>query len=185
MTGELPAPAAAIVSPRVIERRKDLEVLEKAGREAKIARPTIVVLTPVIAMWILSLVVALAAGLMRIFTKRDVLESEVLLMTVFSAVAGFFPLAFFVWHVGKNVWRNSVRAMELAGDMRRFMAGSLVAYGALVVMVRLIAALFVRHSAGIASGWWDVLGFMVAMIGGFFGGGIGPLARLRRRLLNT
>jgi len=107
------------------------------------------------------------------------------LMTVFSAVAGFFPLAFFVWHVAKNVWSNSVRAMELAGDMRRFLAGSLVAYGALVVMVRLVDALFLRRASAISSGWWDVFGFVVAMIGGFFGGGIGPLARLRRRLLNT
>ena len=183
---ELPPAASAIVSPRVIERRKDLELLEKAGREASIARPTIVVLTPVISAWILLLVVAGAAGVIRATANgREVTESEVFLMTLFSAAAGLTPLILFIIHVGKNVWRNSVRAMELAGDMRRFIAGSLCGYGVAVVAVRVVFTVFVRHSPTVLVGWWDVLGFFVAMIGGAFAGGIGPLARLRRRLLNT
>jgi len=181
-----PAPAAsAVVEKRQTQRLRELDKLESAGRDAKLARPTVVLLTPVASAWILGLVVAAAAGTIRAIGNREVTETEVLLMSLFSMAAGITPLIVWIVHVTKNVWRNSVRAMELAADMRRFLAGSLIAYGLAAVTVRFLYSVPFRLSALVASGWWD-LGFLfVALLGGAFGGGIGPLARLRRRLLNA
>jgi serine/threonine protein kinase len=186
--GLTPPPAAtAVVSPRVIERRKELEQLEAAGRDAKLARPTIVLLTPIVSLWILGLVVAAAAGVIRAtgVPGREVTESEVTLMTLFSMAAGATPLILWIVHVGKHIWRNSVRAMEYAGDMRRFLFGSLASYGISVVAVRVVFTVLMRHSPTVANGWWDLINLFVALLGGAFAGGIGPLARLRRRVLNT
>jgi serine/threonine protein kinase len=186
--GLTPPPAVtAVVSPRVIERRKELEQLEAAGRDAKLARPTIVFLTPIVSVWILGLVVAAAAGVIRATGApgREVTESEVTLMTLFSMAAGATPLILWIVHVGKHIWRNSVRAMEYAGDMRRFLFGSLASYGLAVVAVRVVFTVLMRHSLTVANGWWDLINLFVALLGGAFAGGIGPLARLRRRVLNT
>ncbi len=165
-TGARPAPAAA-------------------GHEAKLARPTIVALTPVIATWLLLVVIAAAAGTIRALANREVTESEVMLMTLFSAAALVTPLVLWIVHVARSVWSNSVRAMELAADMRRFLAGSLVGYGLAAIVVRFAYTVPFRLSPLVASGWWDLLYLFSAAVAGAFGGGIGPLARLRRRLLNT
>ena len=181
-----PPAAAAVVSPRVIERRKDLDVLEAAGRDARLARPTIVVLTPIISAWIIALVVTAASGVIRATGNgREVTESEVMLMTLFSCAAGLTPLILWIVHIAKQVWRNSVRSMEVAGDMRRFIVGSLAAYGFASVVVRFVFTVMMRHSPTVSAGWWDLIDFFIAFLGGAFAGGIGPLARLRRRLLNT
>ncbi|GAC1353220.1 MAG: hypothetical protein NVSMB1_24410 [Polyangiales bacterium] len=184
-----PAPAAtAEVTARTNERRKDLAKLESQGRDAKLARPTIVVLTPMIALWLMVIVVTAASGIVRALRgtgKAEVTETEILLMTVFSAAAGVTPLILWVVHVVKHIWRNSVRAMDRAGDMRRFLAGSLAAYGLASVIVRFVYTIALQRSPGVVSGWWDLCYLFVALLGGAFAGGIGPLARLRRRLLNA
>ncbi len=186
--GGLPSTASAsVVSPRVIERRQELERLESTGRDARIARPTITVLTPLTAGWIYSLVVAAAAGVIRATSPvtRELTDSEIFLMTLFTAFAALTPFILWVIHVVRHVWRNSVRAMETAGDMRRFIVGSFAAYGFVAVAVRFVFTVVWRHSPTVANGWWDLILFFVAIIGGGIGGGIGPLARLRRRILNT
>lgn len=178
-----PAPAATAV----VERRGTERVqMEMKGREAKLARPTIVLLTPIATGWILAVVVAAAAGVIRAYKKdAEISETELGLMVLFSAVAFVTPLIVWVVHIVKNVWRNSVRAVELASDMRRFMAGSLMGYGAASVFVRIGYTVMLRDTKGTISGWWDLLFLFVAVFGGAFGAGIGPLVRLRRRLLNA
>jgi serine/threonine-protein kinase len=180
-------PAAAVeIATRPAERRREqLDKLEAKGRDAKIARPTIVLLTPVVAAWLLVVIVGGAAGVIREVGRREVTASEVMLMTIFSGAAFLFPLIFWISHVAKNVWRNSVRAIEMASDIRRFLGGSLIAYGAAAVAVRFAYTVPMRLSVFVASGWWDVAFLIAALLGGAFGGGIGPLARLRRRLLNA
>jgi len=180
-----PAPAA-VVERRAAERQQ----LESKGREAKLARPTIVLLTPIALVWILTVVVGAAAGVIRALgtTGKDVHEvsdTELGLMILFSAVAGITPLIVWVVHIVKNVWRNSVRAVELAADMRRFLAGSLIGYGIVSVTVRLAYTVLMHQSLSVANGWWDPVFLVFAFFGGAFGAGIGPLVRLRRRLLNA
>ena len=177
-----PAPAA-FVERRASERQQ----LEAKGREAKLARPTIVLLTPVSLGWILTVVIAAAAGVIRAMGAKDheITDTELGLMILFSAVAGITPLIVWVVHIVKNVWRNSVKAVELAADMRRFLAGSLIGYGLASVLVRAAYTVLMRDSRLVINGWWDLVFLFVAVFGGAFGAGIGPLVRLRRRLLNA
>ncbi len=178
-----PAPAAnAVVERRVAER----EQLESKGREARLARPTIVLLTPVAVGWILTIVVAAAAGVIRAYKNNaEISETELGLMVLFSGVAFITPLIVWVVHIVKNVWRNSVRAVELAADMRRFLAGSAMGYGLIALTIRLAYTVLLRDAKVVMSGWWDPLFLAFAVFGGAFGAGIGPLVRLRRRLLNA
>jgi len=179
-----PAPAAtAIVERRAAER----EQLEMKGREAKLARPTIVLLTPISAAWIFTIVVAAAAGVIRAYKGKEaeVSDTELGLMVLFSGIAFITPFIVWIVHLVKNVWRNSVRAVELAADMRRFLAGSLIGYGAAAVAIRIGYTVVFRDAKGVLSGWWDPVFLLFAVFGGAFGAGIGPLVRLRRRLLNA
>jgi len=179
-----PAPAAtAVVERRAAER----DQLEMKGREAKLARPTIVLLTPIAAAWIFTIVVAAAAGVIRAYKGKEaeVSDTELGLMVLFSGIAFVTPFIVWVVHLFKNVWRNSVRAVELAADMRRFLAGSLIGYGVASVVIRIAYSVVFRDTRSVLSGWWDPVFLLFAMFGGAFGAGIGPLVRLRRRLLNA
>jgi serine/threonine-protein kinase len=179
-----PAPAAAAV----IERRAaEREQLEMKGREAKLARPTIVLLTPVAAAWIFIMVVTAAAGVIRAYKGKEaeVSDTELGLMILFSGIAFITPFIVWIVHLVKNVWRNSVRAVELAADMRRFLAGSLIGYGVAAVTVRIAYTVIFRDTKMVLAGWWDPVFLLFAAFGGAFGAGIGPLVRLRRRLLNA
>ena len=184
MGDNAPAPAAAAVVER---RAAEREHLEMKGREAKLARPTIVLLTPIAAAWIFMIVVAAAPGGIRAYKgqEAEVSETELGLMILFSGIAFITPFIVWVVHLVKNVWRNSVRALELAADMRRFLAGSLIGYGFAAVVVRIGYTVIFRDAKTVLSGWWDPLFLLFAVFGGAFGAGIGPLVRLRRRLLNA
>jgi serine/threonine-protein kinase len=179
-----PAQTAAVVAR---PRREMEEQLASKGREAKLARPTIVVLTIVSLAWLFGIIVAAAAGVIRGMQKDqpDLRDSELLLIVVFTAALMVTPLIVWIVHIVKHVWRNSVRASELASDMRRFLAGSMMGYGFAAIMIRFGYEVIAREAKTVGSGWWDLAFLFFAVIGGAFGGGIGPLARLRRRLLNA
>ncbi|MGZ3448707.1 MAG: serine/threonine protein kinase [Polyangiales bacterium] len=180
-----PAPAQTAVVAR--PRREMEEQLASKGREAKLARPTIVVLTFVSLSWLFGIIVAAAAGVIRGMQKDqpDLRDSELLLIVVFTAALMVTPLIVWVVHIVKHVWRNSVRASELASDMRRFLAGSMMGYGFAAIAIRFGYEVIAREAKTVGSGWWDLAFLFFAVMGGAFGGGIGPLARLRRRLLNA
>src|SRR5207249_4368832 len=86
-----PAPAATAVVAR--PRRELEEQLASKGREAKLARPTIVVLTMVSLVWLFSIIVGAAAGVSRGSQNHpDISESEQLLIIVFTAALMVTPL---------------------------------------------------------------------------------------------
>jgi serine/threonine-protein kinase len=181
--GGAAGPVAVAVRGAAVERRKNN--LESQGREAKLARPTLLSLTPVAAGWLFVLIVSMVAGILReIHGGREISESEGVLSQALAAAIGLTPLILWI-NVVRKAWRNSVRTIELAADLRRFLAGSLAGYGLALIIVRFSLAVVSRDSRALDYGRWDVVAFLAALLGGGLGGGIGPLARVRRRLLNA
>ncbi len=178
--GATPAPpATAVVSPRGGGEA------ETKGRDAKLARPTLVVLTPLTAVWALVVLVAGVIGLIRAAAGREATDTEVLLVVIFAGVAAIMPLVAFVAHVVRKVWPSSVKALEMARDLRWLLAGSMAAYGAGALAVRFAYGVPSHHMKEVASGIWDLAFLVLAVLGGAVFGGLGPLGRLRRRLLNA
>ena len=82
----------------------------------------------------------------------------------------------------KVVWPNSVRALQLATDLKRTAVSALVAYGAVSIVGRIIHTVFWRSSRGLASGFWDIALLVFSLIAALTIGGFAPLLRnLRRR----
>jgi hypothetical protein len=124
---------------------------------------------------------AAVAGAIRSIAGRDPTDSELTLILAFSGAVAVTPLVLWIVRVVRHVWPNSVRATEVARDMARLVLGSFAAYGLAALGVRF--GLTLAHRTGsVSAGWLDVVYLFVALLGGAFAGGIGPLSRLRRRL---
>jgi hypothetical protein len=113
-------------------------------------------------------------------------------LTLTEATLLFFGVAFivatpaiiFVLRVRKIVWPNSVKAVELASDLRRTAGAALVTYGALALGMRAILTILLRDSSTLSDGLVDAVLFAASAIGAAIGGGLGPFARALRRKAN-
>lgn len=175
-----PAPAAAIVHARQGARGR--VAMDEQSQIVRRARPTIALLTPIVLAWLLLVIDAAVAGAIRSIAGRDPTDSEITLILAFSGAVAVTPLVLWIVHVVRHVWPNSVRATETARDLGRLVLGSFAAYGLVSLGVRF--GLTVAHrAASVGAGWLDVIYLLAALLGGALAGGIGPLSRLRRRLL--
>jgi hypothetical protein len=109
-------------------------------------------------------------------------EATLLIFGVAFIVAT--PGTIFVLRVRKMVWPNSVKAVELASDLRRTAAAALVTYGALALGMRALFTILFRESSILSGGLEDTALFAASAIGAAIAGGIGPLARALRRKAN-
>ncbi len=174
-------PVAAIVSPRGGASR-GRAALEEESLKIRRARPMIVALTPLTLIWLLVLINSAVAGAIRSISGREPTDSELTLIASFSGAVAITPLVLWIVRVVRHVWPNSVRATETARDLGRLLMGSLAAYGLVSVGVRFGLTL-AHRTWGVGAGWLDVVYALVALLGGALAGGVGPLSRLRRRLL--
>jgi serine/threonine-protein kinase len=175
-----PAAAAAIVHARQGARGR--AAMDEESLKVRRARPAIVALTPVLLAWLLLVIDSAVAGAIRSIAGRDPTDSELTLILAFSGAVAVTPLVLWIVHLVRHVWPNSVRATEVARDLSRLVLGSFAAYGLTALGVRF--GLTVAHrTSSIGAGWLDVIYLLVALLGGALAGGIGPLSRLRRRLL--
>jgi serine/threonine-protein kinase len=155
-----------------------------ATASSQLARPWIVMLGVGLGLWAIGGLVDALAGLVRSAHGGEITTTEAVLLIAGTLFAASTPAVLFVLHVKKNIWPNSVRAMQLASDLRRMTAGAFVAYGALAILGRLIATVFLRTSPWLASGWWDVALFVASLVVAAIAGGLGVAARRRRRNQN-
>ena len=80
------------------------------------------------------------------------------------------------------MWPNSVRATQLASDLKRTCVAALVGYGALSLLARLLHGVLVRNARAVGSGVWDILLLLASVTVAVTIGGAAPLLRsLRRR----
>jgi serine/threonine protein kinase len=158
---------------------------ERDAREARLARPLIIGFSLAIAVWFVGGVVAALGGTVRWVRGGELTITESILLVLGSGLLAMTPAVLFAMHVKKVVWPNSVRALELASDLRRTAAIALVTYGAGSIVTRILYTVFLRHAAELSSGAWDALLFLVSFLGALIAGGVGPVARFFRRKANA
>ncbi|MBX3206441.1 MAG: protein kinase [Labilithrix sp.] len=154
----------------------------QSGDLARTARPTIVVTSLTLGAWLVGGTVAALAGLVRVLHDGEITLTESLLLVVGCLFAAATPIGLYVMHIKKVVWPNSVRALQLASDLKRTTVSALVAYGGLAVVGRIVHTVLWRSSRGLASGFWDIALFFFSVVAALTIGGFAPLLRnLRRR----
>jgi len=156
--------------------------LEAQARDAKAARPTIVGLSAAIVAWFTAGFVDALGGIVRyVRSGGELTYTESVLLVLGTAFLAVTPAVLFLMHVRKTVWPNSVRAMELASDLRRTAAAALIAYGVGAVVTRVIYTVMLRHSAELVSGVWDGALFAISLLGALIAAGVGPVSRFFQR----
>ncbi len=153
----------------------------QSGTLARVSRPTITVASAVLGAWLVGGTTAALAGLVRVLHDGEITLTECVLLVVGCLFAAATPLALYVLHVRKVIWPNSVRALQLAGDLKRTATAALVTYGGLSILARIGHTVFWRSSKGLGSGWWDIALFLVSLLAATTVGGFAPLVRNMRR----
>ena len=177
--------ASAGVSGGVPAVSKDaLDAMEATGTAAKYARPTIVTMSVTLVVWFIGGISGALAGTIRYFRPGDITGTEAVLLIVGTALLAITPTALFALHVRRSVWPNSVRAVELASDLRRTAAAALVFYGLGSLLVRVLYTVFLRSTSEMSNGIWDTTFFLLSFLGALIAGGVGPVARFFRRKAN-
>jgi len=152
-----------------------------SAKDAKLARPTIAATSGALGVWFVGGTVSALAGLVRVLHDGEITVTEAVLLVVGCLFAAATPIALYVMHVKKVIWPNSVRAVQLATDLKRTTGAALVTYGALSIGARIAYTVFVRNTKGITSGGWDIALFLVSVVAALTVGGAAPLLRNMRR----
>jgi serine/threonine-protein kinase len=148
---------------------------------ARVARPTIAIASSVLGAWLVGGTTAALAGLVRVLHDGEITLTECVLLVVGCLFAAATPIALYVLHVKKAIWPNSVRALQLASDLKRTATAALVTYGGLSIVARIGHTVLWRKSGGLTSGWWDIALFAVSIVAAVTVGGFAPLVRNMRR----
>lgn len=153
-------------------------------RQVRQARPMIVVLSLLVLFWGIGGFVGAVGGIVRVTRGGELTRTEAVLLASGACLAALTPAIVYLRHVLKNVWPNTVKALELAGDLRRTAQASLATYGAFALSLRIIDGVILQRSLDIGSGIWDAVLFGLSLIGAIVAGGLGPLGRFARRRAN-
>jgi serine/threonine protein kinase len=156
-----------------------------ATNQVRNARPTIVLVGTGLGFWLVGGAVDALAGIVRYLHAVELTMTEAMLLFFGIVFIIATPAVMFVLRVRRFVWPNSVRAVELASDLRRTAAAALVTYGTLALLMRALFTVLLRDSASLAEGLLDTGLFAASAIGALIAGGLGPLARALRRKANN
>jgi serine/threonine protein kinase len=181
------SPISQSVMPTIVTKASDttaktMMASAAIAGDAKLSRPTIVLTGLGIVLWLVAGVIDAASGVLRQFKKDgDLTLAEALLIIIGSSLIAFTPAIYFFVSVRKKAWNNSVRALELAGDLRRTFFASALSYALFVLGLRVTMNVFLRQSATLSSGAWDVLAFAASFVVGSIVWGSSSLARSVRK----
>jgi serine/threonine protein kinase len=157
---------------------------ELAETRVRNARPTIVFVGTGLGLWLVGGSVDALGGVVRYLNGKELSDTEALLLFFGIVFIVATPAVMFVLRVRKSVWPNSVRAIELASDLRRTAAAALVTYGTLALTLRAIFTVLLRDPTSLMEGLLDTGLFAASAMGALIAGGLGPLARALRRKAN-
>jgi serine/threonine protein kinase len=155
-----------------------------AASEVRRARPTIVLVGTGLGLWLVGGSVDALAGIVRYLHGIELTMTESMLLFFGILFILATPTVIAVLRIRRAVWPNSVRAVELASDLRRTAAAAFVTYGTLALLVRAVFTVLLRDSVSLAEGLLDTGLFAASAIGALIAGGLGPLARALRRKAN-
>ncbi|HEX7600655.1 MAG TPA: serine/threonine-protein kinase [Polyangiaceae bacterium] len=148
---------------------------------AKFARPIIVLATLALFTGFIVCVVSALGGVVRMVRAGDLTPIETLLLLIGTFAAATTPLVLFLLRVRKNVWQNSMRAVEVANDLRRTVLAAFTVLGMGAVGTRFAEGIVLRTSSELSKGVWDVALVSAALVAGVVAATFGPLARAWRR----
>ena len=181
---EAPASLSQNTAERAFDLAKSMFSMSPPGQSssmARVARPTITLASAVLGTWLVGGATSALAGLVRVLHDGEITLTECVLLVVGCLFAAATPLALYALHVRKVIWPNSVRALQLASDLKRTAGAALVSYGGLSIMARIAHTVLWRSSKGLASGWWDITLFLFSVLAAVTVGGFSPLLRNMRR----
>jgi serine/threonine-protein kinase len=136
--GSQPRPPAKATVASATQRSPSSGDVQRDTRDAKLARPTIVLLTGATYAWLLACFVD--AGTSALAQLRGVPAAtpmEKLVVTTTLVAMSVTPLVFWLRHVAET-WKNSVRAVALAGTLRRVVLAATVPYAFLALALRVL-----------------------------------------------
>jgi hypothetical protein len=145
------------------------------------ARPVIVLLSGGMLAWLIFGLADALGGVVRFVHQSELTATEATLLIVGIVFIVATPAGVFAYRVRQNVWPNSVRAIELAGDLVRIMVAGCVSYGVAALTARVLSSVLLRDSPSMANGQWDAGLFLASFVGGIIGSTIGPLSRRKER----
>jgi serine/threonine-protein kinase len=152
--------------------------------EAKFARPVIVFATMALFVGFIVCLVSGLGGAVRMVRAGDLTPVETLLLILGTGAAASTPLVLFLLRLRKNIWQNSMRAVEVAHDLRRTVVVAFTVLGMGSVGTRFAEAIVLRTSSELSKGVWDVTVVSAALVAGAIAAASGPLARAWRRRRN-
>jgi serine/threonine-protein kinase len=181
---EMPDVVGQTSAERAFEIAKRMFSTSAPGQSsslARVARPTITVASAVLGTWLVGGTTGALAGLVRVLHDGEITLTECVLLVVGCLFAAATPVGLYVLHVKRVIWPNSVRALQLASDLKRTATAALVTYGGLSIVARIAHTVLWRSSKGLASGWWDIALFLLSVVAAVTVGGFAPLVRNMRR----
>jgi serine/threonine-protein kinase len=184
-TAKTSHPSLPGASGKVDTTARTMMAQSMAVADAKMSRPTIVISTLGLVLWLIAGMVDALGGALRYWRHDTDITAEVgTLLLVFAPLVVLSPAVYFILHVRKNKWNNSVRALELAGDLRRTFFAVALTYAFLMLGIRVAWTVLLRRSDTLSSGSWDVLAFAASSVIGVLTWSSASLARSVRKRRN-
>ena len=176
------SPLPTMISPKADPTARTMMAQSQSTSDAKLSRPTIVLTGLGLVLWLVAGLIDTAGGVLRhVRHDGDLTFTESVLLIIGCALIALTPVIFFVLGVRKSSWNNSVRALELAGDLRRTFFAAAATYGLVSLGVRVAFAVVLRQSVTLSSGSWDVLAFVVSFVVGAITWSSASIARSFRK----
>jgi serine/threonine-protein kinase len=139
--------------------------LEKQVRTVAMARPLILLLGGLGVFWAAGSLILAITGVIRLAkgggarANLEVVDAALLTLGVLFTM--LTPAILAGRHLARNVWGNSMKAVELADRVRVPVLVGLSAYGFATLLVRLLESVLLRHAVGVAWPVWDLVLFVV------------------------
>ncbi|WP_437910928.1 serine/threonine-protein kinase [Sorangium sp. So ce327] len=141
----------------------------RQAQQVSMARPLILLLFALGLFWVAGSLVTLVTAIIRLSRGGQVTDNltglEAVLLASGIGFALITPALISASHVRKTVWNNSMKAVDLADNLRRPIVVGLCAYGFASLLVRVVEAVVLRRAAGVAWPMWDVVLFAVGAVG--------------------
>lgn len=162
------APAQSRAAPTILSRARAQDAVAKTllagppataamaanAREAKLARPAIVMLTVSGLGLSLALAVDVVASVIRLVAGRDLTATEAVLTAVAALLVLATPAVLWTRFLARKVWVSTPKAIDLAHRLRRAVLGAAAGYGMAALVVHVVSAVVRRTAtAGISPLW--------------------------------
>jgi serine/threonine protein kinase len=115
------------------------------------------------------LLISVSTSVVRLFKAGEPLRGSEISLAVFAS-AGLLVTPALLWtrHLADHVWPTTPRVLNTTASLCRVLFGSLVAYAASMLLVRVLFGAIQPLATSTAWATWDVLGFTAASAAGLY-----------------